>query len=208
MSVRRTRSGLTFSRVELRDLAAAWIILSVAFAILMFRWLAQTFGLEAFLGVVGLSLVTVGVAFMLHELAHKIVAIHFGQIAEFRADYQMLVLAVLSAFLGFLFAAPGAVHHRGRITPRQNGLIALAGPATNLGLAVLFAPMVLLPGFGGLIGVMGVWINLFLAAFNMIPYGPLDGKSVIEWNKLVFALVFAPSAVLAAISTLVVLAVI
>ncbi len=56
----------------------------------------------------------VGVAFLLHEIAHKVVAIEHGQIAEFRADYQMLFLALMGALVGFLFAAPGAVYHRGR----------------------------------------------------------------------------------------------
>ncbi|MCU4742102.1 metalloprotease [Halobacteria archaeon AArc-m2/3/4] len=191
-----TRSGLSFSQKELLDLAIAWITLSVAFALLLHPPAAGRFVPSEFLRMTGLSVVTVGVGFLLHELAHKVVAIRFGQVAEFRADYQMLFLAIMSALIGFLFAAPGAVYHRGRITVRQNGLIALAGPLTNHGLAVLFFPLLFAPGLAGQIGHMGVLINLFLAAFNMIPYGPLDGKSVLEWNKLVFVGVFVPSAAL------------
>jgi len=126
-----------------------------------------------------LSFITVGMGFLLHEVAHRVVAIEFGQTAEFRADYQMLFLAIMGALVGFLFAAPGAVYHRGQITERENGLIALAGPVTNLLLALLFLPLMILPGILGVIGQMGIWINLFLAAFNMIPFGPLDGKSVL-----------------------------
>ncbi|WP_290818669.1 metalloprotease [Halovivax sp.] len=192
------RSGIAFSEKELLDLAAAWIVLSVAFALLIAREPGTGgFDVAAMPRWTALSFVTVGVAFLLHELAHKVVAIRFGQVAEFRADYSMLFLAIMSALIGFLFAAPGAVYHRGRITLRENGLVALAGPVTNLALAALFLPLMFLPGVAGDVGRLGVWINVFLAAFNMIPYGPLDGKSVKDWNTSVFVLVFVPSLLLA-----------
>ncbi|QCW03755.1 metalloprotease [Natrinema pallidum] len=200
MSYRTARQSdpeLRFSDTEIRDLAIAWVTLSVAFA-LLFAPVHRGKSVGAFVTMVGLSLVTVGVAFLLHEIAHKVIATEHGQIAEFRADYQMLFLAVMGALVGFLFAAPGAVYHRGQVTQRENGLIALAGPVTNLLLALLFLPLVILPEPFGTIGQMGIWINLFLAAFNMIPFGPLDGKSVLEWHKGVFAIVFVPTVLLAA----------
>ncbi len=197
------RGGISFSRRELRDLAVAWLALGVAFTIFIDRTLAEA----ALRGAVdptavglavGVSLATVGVAFLLHELAHKVVAVRFGQVAAFQADYGMLFLAVMSALAGFLFAAPGAVVHRGRITARENGLIALAGPVTNLGLAAVFLPVMLFgPGLLGLVGARGVSINLLLAGFNMIPYGPLDGKKVIGWSKPVYVAVAVPSVLLA-----------
>ncbi|MFC4437498.1 MULTISPECIES: zinc metalloprotease [Natrialbaceae] len=193
-----TTSELSFSDKELFDLAAAWVTLSVAFALLLAPIHVVDVGVGHFVTMIGLSFVTVGVAFLLHELAHKVVAIEHGQTAEFRADYQMLFLAIMSALIGFLFAAPGAVYHRGRITKRENGLIAIAGPVTNHLLALLFLPLMLFPGILELVGHLGVLINLFLAAFNMIPFGPLDGKSVLEWNKLVFAAVFGLSLVVLA----------
>ncbi|MFP8952307.1 metalloprotease [Natrialbaceae archaeon A-arb3/5] len=191
---RRSEPELSFSEKELFDLAVAWLVLSAAFA-LLFEPVHRGASVGSFVAMAGLSFVTVGVAFLLHELAHKVVAIEYGQIAEFRADYQMLFLAIMSALIGFLFAAPGAVYHRGRITKRENGIIALAGPVTNHLLAVLFLPMMLFGGYLGLIGHMGVTINLFLAAFNMIPFGPLDGKTVLSWNKPIFAVVFGFSVI-------------
>ncbi len=190
-------AGIRFSTGELRDLLVAWIALGVAFA-LFFAGGAAGVQRGDFLSLLVISMLTAGVGFLLHELAHKVVATRFGQRAAFKADYSMLGLAVVSALAGFIFAAPGAVYHRGRITKRQNGLIALAGPATNLVLALAFAPLLLVPSaFVGRLGLYGVGINLLLAAFNMIPFGPLDGKTVLSWSLPVFALSFAVSAGLA-----------
>jgi len=200
--------SLTFTADELRDLAVAWAALGVAFTLFLERDIATALlgrpgGLTV--SAVGttllVSLLTVGVGFLLHELAHKVVAVRFGQVAAFKADYRMLGFAVVGALAGFLFAAPGAVVHRGRITARENGLIALAGPVTNLVLAAAFL-VVALGGaaVGGLlarIGSMGVSINLFLAGFNMLPFGPLDGRKIREWNTLVYLAVAVPSILLA-----------
>lgn len=192
-----TVRGIQFGRTELRDLLIAWLALGLAFTFfiglprpvqtatnLSFAELARVFGL---------SIVTVGTGFLLHEIAHKVVAIRFGQIAAFRANYPMLGLAIASGLAGFLFAAPGAVYHRGRITDRQNGLVAVAGPVTNLALAVVFLPLYFGPGIVGEVGRWGLLVNAFLAAFNMIPFGPLDGKTVLSWSHTVFALVLGVS---------------
>ncbi|WP_435068412.1 metalloprotease [Haloplanus sp. C73] len=197
--------NISFSSRELRDLAVAWVALGVAFAIFFAGGGSRALSVLLTEGLVGpllVSLLTAGLGFLLHELAHKVVAVRFDQIAEFRADYGMLFLAVMSALVGFLFAAPGAVHHRGRLTPRQHGLIALAGPVTNGLLALVFAPMYVVGLAVGspllsLVGARGVAINLFLAAFNLVPFGALDGRTVLDWSKLVFVCTFVPAAALA-----------
>jgi Zn-dependent protease len=194
-----TVGGIEFDRRELKDLAAAWVALAVAFTFFLAPRRFLQLGpadLNTLVALFVMSVFTVGAAFLLHELAHKVVAVHFGQVAAFRADYGMLGIAVVSGLAGFLFAAPGAVYHRGRITDRQNGLVAVAGPVTNLAIAAVFLPVFLLFE-GGVADVahLGVLINLFLAAFNMVPYGPLDGRTVLEWHPTPFGAVLAVATV-------------
>jgi len=197
--------ALRFSDRELRDLAVAWVALGVAFAVFFAgggRGLLTLLSRGGFVAAVVVSLLTAGIGFLLHELAHKVAAVRFGQVAEFRADYGMLFLAVMSALAGFIFAAPGAVYHRGVLSDREHGLIALAGPAANIGLSLLFLPILAVgsllgSGFVELLGARGLAINLFLAAFNMIPFGSLDGRTVLDWNTPVFLAVFVPSLVVA-----------
>ncbi|MFC5973115.1 metalloprotease [Halomarina salina] len=199
---------MRFSGRELRDLTVAWLALGLAFTFFLDNGLATgllrgEFPVGEAARTFVLSLLTVGVGFLLHELAHKVVAIRFGQVAEFRADYSMLALAVAAGLAGFLFAAPGAVYHGGRsITKRQNGLISLAGPVTNVLLVAAFFPLVFLDGLLGSVGGLGVVINALLAGFNMIPFGPLDGRKVLAWSKAVFAVSFAVCAGLAALALL------
>src|SRR6056297_2177480 len=181
--------SIRFGTRELLDIAIAWAALSVAFA-LFFGGGGRTILSRpgVLLGLLPASLVTAGLGFLLHEMAHKITAIRFGQIAEFRADYGMLFLAVVGALAGFLFAAPGAVYHQGRATLRENGLIALAGPLTNVALGVVFLPIAYLSpdGIVKTLANFGWYINFLLAGFNMIPFGPLDGNTVKEWSLPAF----------------------
>lgn len=205
-------AGIRFSAREKRDLLIAWLALGAAFAIFFAGGANGALRLVATTGIGGVatafvvSLVTAGLGFLLHELGHKVTAIRFDHVAEFRADRSMLFLAVMSALIGFIFAAPGAVYHRGRnVTERENGLIALAGPVVNVGLGAVFLPL-LVAGIAlqsdlvFLLGQRGVVINLFLAAFNLLPFGPLDGRTVLGWSWLAWGVAFLPTVALALLS--------
>ena len=85
---------------------------------------------------------------------------------------------------------PGAVMVAGNVNRRQNGMIALAGPASNLILWLLGLPAFLLISFqdGTLGWIVFYWMvaNSILGAFNMLPFGPLDGKKIKGWSEPVF----------------------
>ena len=192
------------SRREEADLFVAWIAISIAFAIIfispggLLSFSPRINALEA-LVFFGISLVTVGIGFILHEMAHKFTAIRFGYWAEFRKNNLMLLVAVaLAALVGIVFAAPGAtviysntMDGRG-LSREENGKISAAGPVTNLLLCIPFAGLLLFGGSGGnllsTIGMVGLQVNAMIAAFNMLPISILDGKKVLTWNPAIFVI--------------------
>ncbi len=206
------------TRREEADLFIAWIAISLSFAIIKIA----PYGILGPVGQVspvsaliylGIALLTVGIGFILHEMAHKFTAIRYGYWAEFRKDNSMLLVAVaLASLVGFVFAAPGATviysntsDGRG-LSREQNGRISAAGPVVNLLLCIPFAALLVIAG--GLsslngnilaqIGLAGIQINAMIAAFNMLPLSILDGNKVFSWNIPVFLIL-----ILAAFGTLV-----
>jgi len=184
---------MRFSETEIKDLILAWVLISVAFAIA----LGQT---SSFFMNLWIAALTVGVAFIAHELAHKFTAQYFGKFAEFRANISMLVLSILIAFANVLFAAPGAVMISGFVSRRESGIIALAGPLVNVLLALVLLPLCFLVSTDSLLAqifALGFAINAALALFNLIPFWIFDGAKIIQYNRLVYAGMVIVSAVLA-----------
>ncbi len=205
------------TRREEADLFIAWLAISLSFAIIKIAPYGilgplQSVSLITALIYLGIALLTVGIGFILHEMAHKFTAIRYGYWAEFRKDNSMLLVAVaLASLVGFVFAAPGATviySNDGRgLTREQNGKISAAGPVVNLLLCIPFAALLVIGGgFSSLngnilaqVGLAGVQINAMIAAFNMLPISILDGNKVFSWNILVFFIL-----ILAAFGTLLV----
>jgi Zn-dependent protease len=139
-------------------------------------------------------LVAFAPAFIIHELGHKFAAKYYGCWAEFRADPSGLRFGVILALLlGIVFMAPGAVMVAGNVSRKQNGHIAIAGPLVNLALLLfgIGAGGVLLSVFGGyglaeLVVFYWLAANSILGAFNMLPFGPLDGRKIKTWSEPVF----------------------
>jgi len=192
----RGSSPYLFSPREVRDIIIAWAALALAFTIADCGLLGGDscpfpVGPGTFFVI---SFVAVGSGFVLHELMHKFTAERYGYWAEFRMWILGIALALITSTLGFIFAAPGATYISGsNVTDKENGIISLAGPATNIAIAVIFL-LVSAVGTGvvGDIGEVGTSVNLFLALFNMLPVLPLDGAKVFHWNKLIWAVVFLP----------------
>ncbi|HEY8426367.1 MAG TPA: site-2 protease family protein [Limnochordales bacterium] len=140
-------------------------------------------------------------AIVLHELAHAVVAYRMGDptpryegrlTLDPRAHIDPIGALMLFLF-GFGWARPVNVnpYHfpNGR---RGMMLVALAGPLANVTLAwlsgLLWEATLWLPGQGMLGGIgpalreffiLSLRVNLWLAAFNLIPIPPLDGSRIL-----------------------------
>jgi Zn-dependent protease len=188
----RSKYLMKFTRRELIDLIVSWLTISVAFAFVLGQGLLN---LAGFVAVFPITLVAVGTGFIFHELAHRQVALRFGAQAAYRAWPVGLVFALFMSLTGFVFAAPGAVYIYGpHINRKQNGLISLAGPAANIGIALVFLTVLFLAenSFLAQLAFFTVYVNVFLAAFNLLPVFPLDGSKVFAWSRTVWGLLFFP----------------
>ncbi len=122
-------------------------------------------------------------AIILHELAHKAVALSMGLSAVFNAAYTWLLIGVLLKVMnfGFIFFVPGYVAITGSGTPFQYLVIALSGPLMHL--LLWQVAKVKLQGRGLKRREEYFWslvfqINKFLFVLNMLPIPGFDGFQV------------------------------
>ena len=148
---------------------------------------------------------------ILHEMGHRYMALRQGDYtAKFMGRLTLnpiphidpvgLIMFVLTSISGsfvFGWAKPVPIDVRNFRNPRHGlMLVALAGPLTNVLLAILFGlllkititlfPILAYQDSSAYIFVlsvlqMGIIINLGLALFNLFPIPPLDGSKVVSY---------------------------
>ncbi|MDI3095332.1 site-2 protease family protein [Priestia megaterium] len=140
--------------------------------------------------------ITLIVAFTLHEFAHACVAYLFGDhTAKKQGRLTLSPLAHLDPFgtllliiAGFGWAKPVPVNRYFFKKPRLAGiLVSIAGPFSNLVLAFIGLLIYYLMNNAAVDNdalyrfvTLFIQINLTLGVFNLLPFPPLDGYRVIE----------------------------
>jgi Zn-dependent protease len=142
---------------------------------------------------------------IIHEVSHGYIALMLGDETAKRAGrltlnplahidpFGSIIFPLLLALAGapvFGWAKPVPYDSRFLKNPKKAaGLIALAGPASNFLLAIIFAIFTrLLLAFGPdtdmsaklyLFFYLIIEVNIALAVFNLLPIAPLDGSGVL-----------------------------
>lgn len=196
---KRQGRAIWFSKTELKHLAVGTLlVMGVGASLFLFDFsLTDVASLAAVLTF----------SFLIHEIAHKIAAQRQGLWAEFRLTTIGALITLISIFAPlFKIISPGAVMIAGLGDRETIGKTAFAGPLTNVTLATLFLITGLISSIIYpnpvlvFVAVFGAWINSFIAVFNLIPFGIMDGYKIFKWNKIMWALSFSVSIVLAIFS--------
>ena len=170
------------NRTEARALAAAMLGVSLA--------LSPKFGVY--------GIVSVLIGFIVHEMAHRQTARGLGCASRFMLDPFGYALTLVSTLLPIAFLAPGYVGISCwgvLIGPRESLRISASGPATNIVMALLAFLLLKVGFFHPFLYVFAV-INSWLALFNLIPLGPLDGAKILRASPPTWFAMVAVSAIL------------
>ena len=179
-----------FSKTELKHLLIGTLLVMAVGLTYFFSTVSRS-------SLLNLSILSIAftLSFLLHELAHKFSAQHFKLWAEFRLTLQGALITLVSIFLPFKIISPGAVMITGSGTRETVGKTALSGPVTNM---LLSAGCILIATAAQDLFWFVAFINAFLAVFNLIPFGVMDGLKVFRWNKTFWAIAFAVAIALTA----------
>lgn len=206
----RTRTRVTTSSTELSQIAIAYVVLTFDLLLIfgnfgLLSGFDRSFLSQYFVSLVLTSAAAALTGFVAHEMAHKVSAQRRGFWAEFRLSPTGLMVSVITALAGFLWAAPGATVVGGvGMEDREDwGRISLAGPLTNVVFGIIF--------YVGSIGLflafsiayywllVLAFVNTWFGTFNLLPIGPLDGRKVLRWSATVWVIAFVAIAALTAV---------
>ncbi|MEZ0248675.1 MAG: peptidase M50 [Thermoproteus sp.] len=151
-----------------------------------------------------LPTLAIAIAIVPHELAHRQTARSRGCWSRFVLyPPGFLVTLFVNAVVGALARSPVLFisgytliscygHDVG-----DDGIISLAGPLTNIAIAlasyaVLLSPIYIGPVAAGFLEYL-MRLNAFVAFFNLLPLGPLDGAKIFRWNIAVWAVALVAS---------------
>lgn len=137
-------------------------------------------------------LISILVGFSIHEFSHAAVANLLGDPTSRNQGRLTLnpivhldiIGALMILLVGFGWAKPVEVNPGNFKNPRRDDLlVSLAGPASNLVMAFILAKLYFFnvpESYDGLLST-AIFVNVILAVFNLLPIPPLDGSRIITY---------------------------
>jgi Zn-dependent protease len=201
----KRKNRIYTSPKELKHISiAAALVIGIGFSIGLY---GNAFGGFPFIWTVPMMAtfaVVMVASFLTHEIGHKMVAQKNGLWAEFRLTAWGAMLTFASIFLPIRMIAPGAMMIGGALQKQDDIVkISIAGPITNMIYASSFLGLAFvlpIPVEWSWILLFAAYINSFMAIFNLIPFGVLDGYKIFSFNKRLWVAAFIPSAILVALT--------
>jgi Zn-dependent protease len=206
----KRKNHISTSPKELKHIGiAAALVIGIGFSIGVYATLLPDWAGFNFIwtwAMMAVFAVIMVASFLTHEIGHKIIAQRSGLWAEFRLTTWGAALTFASIFLPFRMIAPGAMMIGGTLQKKDDIVkISLAGPITNLIYSCMFLGLAFtLPvtfAWSSML-LFAAYLNAFMAVFNLIPIGVLDGFKIYSLNKKLWVVAFIPAALLALLTFL------
>lgn len=196
----RIKRHFRFSIKEVRDLFITIFVLAFVFG---YNDKSETFN-AAHWGFNYLKMVIIlFITVVVHEAGHKVAALEMGLRAEYKIWPTGLIIGIMFAFLtkgNWYIVLPGGMvlthmavqrigHFRYGLNYITQGLLATAGPISNLVFATFFKTLALfhiMPDFFNLL----TFINLYYAIWTFLPLPNLDGIHMFYGSRLWYVFAF------------------
>ena len=180
--------------------------LIVTILVFSFLFSFREWGTEKFdfsMGIGNLIIITtiVTISFLVHEIAHRTIALWLGYHSQYKAWLIGLVAGLIVTFVSngrLLFLAPGALvithltyHRLGKpyyeLSMKHLGWIAMSGPIANMLFAVILKTISL--GIPSPILTKAVAINIWIALYDMLPVPPFNGHRTFFGSRYIYMFV-------------------
>ena len=78
------------------------------------------------------------------------------------------------------------------VPKEQMGRIMLAGPVISVLASLVFVPFIFLGGVYQVAASMSIMFNLIVGTYHLMPFTPMDGRSILKWNGVLWFVIFVP----------------
>ena len=178
---------LGLSVTEVLVVLVGAVAYGLAFLVAKMEWMAP--------GMLLMYVVSAGVAITIHEVGHRYIARKYKDEVELKLwDIGILTMFITGLITGIVFAKPSknVIASAATVPKEQMGRIMLAGPVISVLASLVFVPFIFLGGVYQVAASMSIMFNLIVGTYHLMPFTPMDGRSILKWNGVLWFVIFVP----------------